>query len=656
MKKQNYVPTSLDQYLNENKSITLTRQYGNKNSVVVASRAPLRNQVLAYVMENEKVTRTELKKFIFGLNEGKAKPAAVNMFLKRNEKFFVTESKGSETIYKLSKLGEKLIQTLAPTKQSVSISESKKVNEYGSVNLGGYNTNDDQGETIEGMYKSLKNEGYTNLKLVYNDITNQMMITTPHNEFELTFIPEGELAAVSDSDEWGWSAVDNMKGDLQAFGDDDDFVSQDKAYEAFKELIDGSRVNELDEETQEDRIEKIVEQILLKRAKSVNEAEEAEEETPEEETEEETDNAEAEVEDAEDDAEAEDDVEDDVEDEASEDDVEDETPEEDVVDDDRVEVTEFIITVDDVASAIEELGDLGIEASEVGMESDVEDDLGAEDDLEEVPAENDDLDIDLEDDDDLEGEEEVDDFDLDLGGELEGEDEVEESVTGMEQQEKEKWPNLTEEDEDVTDELSMDDVEELPAETEVADPEAEEVEGEDEPLEDEPLEDEPEDVEGGGNQIRVSADNWEALRGWLEAKGVDIEEMFGGEIELEGEEGDVEDEISFDGLEDIDGDGDIDADDKEAAEESEEDESEEDEGDDDKNESVNEEESTDENEEEVEEGLVGNVVRSAGSLARDAGGAIDNIATAGSIRGAVGGLARDTGNAIDNATNKLFNK
>ena len=54
MKKQSYVPTTLGQYLNENRSITLTRQYGDKDAVVVGSRAPLRNQVLAYVMENAK--------------------------------------------------------------------------------------------------------------------------------------------------------------------------------------------------------------------------------------------------------------------------------------------------------------------------------------------------------------------------------------------------------------------------------------------------------------------------------------------------------------------------------------------------------------------------------------------------------------------------
>ena len=125
--KKSYVPTSLDQFLSESRNITLRRQYGEKPAVVVSTRAPLRNQVLAYVMENEKVTRKELKKFIAGLNEGNKNPAATGMFLKRNEKFFVVESKDGVTTYKLSKLGEKLIQTLQPKQQEVeAISEAKE--------------------------------------------------------------------------------------------------------------------------------------------------------------------------------------------------------------------------------------------------------------------------------------------------------------------------------------------------------------------------------------------------------------------------------------------------------------------------------------------------------------------------------------------------
>ena len=119
MKKQNYVPTTLGQYLNENRSITLTRKYGGKDPVVVGSRAPLRNKVLSFVSENVKVSKINLKKFIAGLNETSKNPvAAANMWLKRNQKFFVTENKNGIVSYKLSKLGEKLIVILNNEEQA----------------------------------------------------------------------------------------------------------------------------------------------------------------------------------------------------------------------------------------------------------------------------------------------------------------------------------------------------------------------------------------------------------------------------------------------------------------------------------------------------------------------------------------------------------
>jgi hypothetical protein len=502
--KKNYVPTSLDQYLNENKSITLTRQYGNKPAEVVGSRAPLRNQVLAYVMENVKVTRTELKKFIAGLNETSKNPnAAANMWFKRNEKFFISESKGGVTSYKLSKLGEKLVNTLAPKQQVAPLSESDE--------------NEELDEVTKGAKQSYA-KGLTDKKV---------------------------------NKKYGIKDKGDDKVDEEECGDDCE--CHDK-------------VEEECNESREERINKLVEQIRAKRAKTLvlNEEDEEEEkeeekedtdvdnlppvddeETGEEEAEEEVDNAEAEVEDAEDDVET-----------------------EDVVEDDRVEVTEFIITVDDIASALEELGELGIEASEVGMESDPEggeEDLGLEGGEEDLGLEGGD-DLDLGGDEEVAGEEDLD-FDLDLGGDIEGEEEeapaeVEESVTGMEKQEKEMWPNLTEDDEDAADELSMGDIEEIPAEEEVADPEAE-VAGEEEVLdlgdeETEVVDSEEEEVTGeedlgaeGESQIRVAAEDWDKLQGWLEAKGVDIEEMFGGSIEMEGEEAGIEDEINFDDLEDV---------------------------------------------------------------------------------------------------------
>ena len=528
--KQNYVPTSLDQYLNENKSITLTRQYGDKEAVVVGSRAPLRNQVLSYVLENKKVTRTELKKFIAGLNEGNQKPAATNMWLKRNGKFFITESKGGVTTYKLSKLGEKLVKTLRPTPVVGSLSEKKK----------------DKADDKAAKWIS--------------------------------------------------------KPGFKKYGKES--KGEEKIEEEDEEVEETCH-----EETREDRINKLVEQIRAKRAKTVNEevdesvtgmenfekkrdaeagdspANLTEDEEEDEIIDDAEEDADAEVEDAEEE------VSDEVEDEESTEEVEDEVEDEEVMDDDRVEVSEFIITVEDVAAALEELGELGIEASEVGMEADV--DSGDEmDDLGEVPAEDD-----LEDEEPVE--DEMDDFDLDLGGDFEGEEEVEESVTGMEQQEDEMWPNLTEDDDE--DELAMDDVEELPVEVDADG--NEEVEGEEEDLGEVPAEDEVEDLGevpaedevevGGESQIRVPAEYAKELLAWLEEKGVDTEEMFGGTLEFEGDEGD-EDEISFDGLEDIEETPEDESEEHEAEETPEEEAEEEAEGDDDEKE-----------DEEVEESVTG---------------------------------------------------
>ena len=122
MKKQ-YVPVTLDAYLNESKSITLKRKYGERQPVVVGVNAPLRNQVLAFVSEGKKVSKVELKKFIAGLNEASKNPvAAATMWIKRNAKFFITENKNGVTYFKLSTIGKRLANRLEP----VAISESEE--------------------------------------------------------------------------------------------------------------------------------------------------------------------------------------------------------------------------------------------------------------------------------------------------------------------------------------------------------------------------------------------------------------------------------------------------------------------------------------------------------------------------------------------------
>ena len=222
--------------------------------------------------------------------------------------------------------------------------------------------------------------------------------------------------------------------------------------------------------------------------------------------------------------------------EESEEETEEETEEgeEETEDDDRVEITEFVISVDDVQAAIAELAELGIDAAEVGLDDSSEFDMEASDDLdgeEEM--------------DDLGSEEETDemgDFDLDIEGELGGEDE-----TGNELEEAEVEDELTSDD----DEFTMGDLDSSEGDDLGGDVEGEmdDLSGEDEMADDLGGEEAP--VVAGGSQIKVSADNWEKLKGWLESKGVDIEEMFGGQIETEGGEEGIEDEINFDQLEEM---------------------------------------------------------------------------------------------------------
>lgn len=122
MKKQ-YVPKTLTEFLSESKSIPLKRKYGERPTIFAGTNAPLRNQVLSFVAESGSVSKIELKKFILGLKEGGSTPAAANMFLKRNARYFVAESRNGITRFKLSNLGQRLVNRFAPG-VNTSLSES----------------------------------------------------------------------------------------------------------------------------------------------------------------------------------------------------------------------------------------------------------------------------------------------------------------------------------------------------------------------------------------------------------------------------------------------------------------------------------------------------------------------------------------------------
>jgi hypothetical protein len=364
MRKTNYVPTTLDQYINESTgNITLKRGYKDKNPVVVGANAPIRNQILSFVAESKSVPVRDLKKFIAGLNETNSNPnAAATMWIRRNERFFIAENKGGHTFYKLSSLGERLVNRFAPP---VNENESQKVNEK--------------------------------KKYDFKD-------------------PKTEEPGITDSDE-----------------------GKDIKKKKKKEVDEAcSKTNEEIDEKKRARIERLIENIkgkTLKTLKTLNEADEEEKDGGEEGDEGSSDDLSfddldltgEEGEGSEEEKESGEGEESGEESEGENEEGEGENEEgegENEGEDEKVEITEFIITVDDVSSAIEELSEKGVDAEKV------------------------------------------------------------------------------------------------------VDPDGEPGEGEEESYKE--------------DEISVPAEQWEELKGWLEEKGVDVEEMFGGEIEVEDEEVDLE--------------------------------------------------------------------------------------------------------------------
>lgn len=386
--KKNYVPITLESFLSESKSITLKRGYGKREPIVVGAKAPLRNQILTFVSESQKVSKVELKRFIAGLNETSKNPiAAANMWIKRNAKFFVTENKNGITYFKLSNIGKRLANRLTP----VSISESEK-----------------------------------NIRTHLNE-------QGPKNRFD-------------DFDE------DELKVKPGSY----DFIDRKKGY-ARPGIYDLEECEEDEmDEAQKERIKKIIENIKAKRNKKLNE-EDDEEKAKDELTFDDLDLEDEEKPKGEDEEKLE--------------------PEDE---EDKVEITEFIITVDDVDEAIGELSELEVTAEQVVDEEgeniedqikvsaddwealrgwleekgvDIEEMFGGEIEVEDEEKPEEDLELGVEGDEegnlevDIEGEKgdvEGEEFSLDLEDDLdlEPEEDVEEGITGMEREEKEKTPNL----------------------------------------------------------------------------------------------------------------------------------------------------------------------------------------------------------------------
>ena len=689
MKKQ-YVPKTLTEYLTESKSIPLKRKYGVRPAITAGTNAPIRNQVLSYVAENQSVDKRTLKAFILGLKEGgTATVAAANMFLKRNAKYFIAESKNGVTYFKLSNLGHRLVNQFVPaesTNVSESVSNARK--SFSAI-----------------LESARQNRKLNESEEEFEDEEDEM-----EDEDEMGETPEFEVP--EDEDEEAEDLEDEGPADEVEFEDD----------ERFEEDEDD---DELEDEDLEGRIEELEDKLAELEAKLAEyEGEEGEEDESVEEFEDE-DEGEEDFEDDEDSPEFDmpDDEDEDLEGERPEDELEDdhdfedkgrpgifdvdesakpkkgnktkngvkttksqfevhplsgkqsgklggklstefanlleteevseandlggkidpklhkmlknkenkddgelddiekeltesdkrvlrmkeiienlragkaqlneavadeadeltdadldsvdttgEEGEEEAGDEtatnlngdegvEKVEITEFIITVDDPEAAIAELEELGVMAERVPVEAKPEEvPADTEEPTEETPAEADDT---------------ADDG-LDLG--IEGEDKTETDATAAKESllafVKDNYLNEADDEEEkpaegddlgASDELGLGDQGEEATELDNVEG------GEEESME--PT------TEFEENKIKVPAENWDVLKGWLEEKGVDVKEMFGGDIETEefDSEADAEapseevgdEEIDFSGIGDDD-DTKIDDDDDDEKEEKEE--------------------------------------------------------------------------------------
>jgi len=544
--KNQYVSKTLNEFLGESNSITLKRKYGERPTVTAGANAPLRNQVLSFVAENRSVSKADLKRFILGLREGGSTVAAANMFIKRNARYFVAESRDGVTYFKLSNLGQRLIDRSFPSKLSVPLTESAddefeekpELDAADGQDADGFETEgpadevgygedpenvekeDDVEETVEDEIEDLK------ARVAELEETVEQLIGGGENG-EDEDVPEDEHPEDDDigpaDEDNGTEETEKEENEVEKCTDKPrKYDFKDKGRPGLQDVDETTRAqfvshklagkkspnlggkldpklhdlltdkqdkdeNELDEDgPAEDqkmaRMRQIIENLRNKDVK-LNEADEADElQDKDLDTIDTTDKA---------------DKEEPKEDETG-------TTLDGEPETEKVEITEFIITVEDVDAAIDELGELGITAERVPLEPKEEEvPAETEEPAAEVPAE---------------------------GGEKPAEEApapeaspevAKESLAAFVRdnylnEEGEKRPADPAVDLGSSDELGLGDQGE----------EAKELGDTGE----QPVEPTAEFEE---KKIKVKAEDWDVLKGWLESKSVDVRAMFGGDIETE---------------------------------------------------------------------------------------------------------------------------
>jgi len=515
---KNYVSTTLEQFLNESKTVQLKRQYKDVPSTIVNTNAPIRNEVINYVNENVKVPKEKLKKFIASINESNVPNASI-MWLKRNSTFFLKENRKGIDYIKLSPLGKKLVE-----KMNCEINEGCGC-----------------GKKKPPVKRSHINEDEYNINL---NIANKEIVKDE--------IPSPDFTPVLSGIKYD-NAPESVQSEIEPYENEEDFHTSIED-DLEKEPIDNKDIEDL--ENTEDTVSDETVNDEDNKIDDIEDDIETSKEPSDEEVDMENMNA---------------DIEDDEDEKFKDLNSDDEEVENSEIDD-EIAYDPEIDETEPTSENIEENEKLEKRPTDEYRAYDFKD-KGKTGLLDEEIPEDKEKDILTEEDEDIKLTESKKEEVLRLISKIQKnmllEAEAAKNATAPEEDDELNSDDLnsTDDTDETTDDDQTDDTDET-TDDETTDDEDEKVEITEFVLSVENVEDSLKELEELGvnaekvptgeddengdpvyeeDQIKVSADQWEELKGWLEEKGVDITELFGGEVEVEGEN-DEADDIDFNGI------------------------------------------------------------------------------------------------------------
>ena len=103
----------LDNNINEaGRHIVSKRKYREYPAETISTEAPVRNRILSFVAEKKIVTKSQLREYMETLSEDLGKQPASNWISRNSHYFRIGENSEGETTYKLSRRGERVLNSI----------------------------------------------------------------------------------------------------------------------------------------------------------------------------------------------------------------------------------------------------------------------------------------------------------------------------------------------------------------------------------------------------------------------------------------------------------------------------------------------------------------------------------------------------------------